>query len=231
MCAATLPLFDASPAPGTRELLVPGAWVLRGFALDVATELLAEIERIAALSPFRHLVTPGGKTIVYREWPDVRRFGEWALSPADSEDGGGRRNDWRVGPAQRVGLLQGINEIKRMILEEEGWVWDAAKQAWDGSHAEQIERRLIDPRLGAEGIPSMDEGTSIIDLMELEGHDGRMVLAPMFWEAAPASHVSEGVGLLNEQMAFDGDRPVGPDNCPKWYVVDDLEQTLLASDK
>ena len=175
-----------------------------------------------------YLVTPGGKTIVYREWPDARRFGEWALSPSEAEDGGGRKFDWRVGPAQRVGLLQGINEIKRMILEEEGWRWDYEKQAWDDSRAEKIERRLIDPRLGAEGIPSMDEGTSIIDLMECEGHDGRMVLAPMFWEAAPASHVSEGVGLLNEQMAFDGDRPVAADNCPAWYVVDDLEQTKLA---
>ena len=55
-----------------------------------------------------------------------------------------------------------------------------------------------------------------------------LVLAPMLWEAAPASHVSEGVGLLNEQMSFDGERPVAADNCPAWYVVDDLEQTKLA---
>ena len=102
------------------------------------------------------VVTPGGKTIVYREWPDARRFGEWALSPSEAEDGGGRKFDWRVGPAHRVGLRQGINEIKRMILEEEGWRWDYEKQAWDDSRAEKIERRLIDPRLGAEGIPSLD---------------------------------------------------------------------------
>lgn len=59
---ANLPLF-ASPPPATdsREELAPGAWVLRGFALDVAETLLAEIERIAAASPFRHLVTPGGQ--------------------------------------------------------------------------------------------------------------------------------------------------------------------------
>lgn len=63
MHAATLPLFDASPAPGTREVLSPGATVLRGFALDAAAELLAEIGHIAALSPFRHLVTPGGKAM------------------------------------------------------------------------------------------------------------------------------------------------------------------------
>jgi alkylated DNA repair protein (DNA oxidative demethylase) len=60
---ANLPLFHASPAPGTRDALAPDAWVLRGFALDVADGLLAGIARIAATSPFRHLETPGGKTM------------------------------------------------------------------------------------------------------------------------------------------------------------------------
>ncbi|HKT42652.1 MAG TPA: DNA oxidative demethylase AlkB [Rhodanobacteraceae bacterium] len=60
---ATLPLFESPPPPATREELTAGAWVLRGFALDVAQNLLAEIERVAARSPFRHLVTPGGKTM------------------------------------------------------------------------------------------------------------------------------------------------------------------------
>jgi alkylated DNA repair protein (DNA oxidative demethylase) len=63
MSNATLPLFESSSAPGMREELSPGAWVLRGFALEVAELLLAEIERIAAASPFRHLVTPGGKSM------------------------------------------------------------------------------------------------------------------------------------------------------------------------
>ena len=57
----TLSLFHAAPGAGTREALAPGAWVLRGFALDIADELFAAIRRIAAHSPFRHLVTPGGK--------------------------------------------------------------------------------------------------------------------------------------------------------------------------
>jgi alkylated DNA repair protein (DNA oxidative demethylase) len=59
---ASLPLFDMSPI-ARREELAPGAWVLRAFALDIAGNLLAEIDRIATRSPFRHLVTPGGKTM------------------------------------------------------------------------------------------------------------------------------------------------------------------------
>ena len=57
----SLPLFDLPTA--AREELAPGAWVPRGFALDHADTLLCEIERIAASSPFRNLVTPGGKTM------------------------------------------------------------------------------------------------------------------------------------------------------------------------
>lgn len=60
---ANLPLFEAPPATGTRAALGDGACVLRGFALDIATTLVAEIERIAASSPFRQLITPGGKTM------------------------------------------------------------------------------------------------------------------------------------------------------------------------
>lgn len=60
---ATLPLFDTAPPAGKREELAPGARVLRGFAFGPAEALMKEIERIAAASPFRHLVTPGGKTM------------------------------------------------------------------------------------------------------------------------------------------------------------------------
>ncbi len=42
------------------EKLDEGALLLRGFAEGMAADLLAEIDRIAAAAPFRHLVTPGG---------------------------------------------------------------------------------------------------------------------------------------------------------------------------
>jgi len=43
-----------------REVLAPGAVLLRGRALPVAAALLAAVDSIAARSPFRHMVTPGG---------------------------------------------------------------------------------------------------------------------------------------------------------------------------
>lgn len=45
------------------EAIVPGAVVLRRFARDQAATLLAGIEAVAAQSPFRQMMTPGGFTM------------------------------------------------------------------------------------------------------------------------------------------------------------------------
>lgn len=55
-------LFAAQPA-GTRTALGPQACVLHGFALPIVEVLLADIDRIQRSAPFRHLVTPGGRTM------------------------------------------------------------------------------------------------------------------------------------------------------------------------
>ncbi len=60
MSGPTLALFDEEPLADAREALAPGAWVLRGFASAQGDGLMHEIAKIAAISPFRHLVTPGG---------------------------------------------------------------------------------------------------------------------------------------------------------------------------
>lgn len=54
-------LFDLSGEARTgAELLAEGAMVLHGFAVDQATALLAAISEVAAVAPFRRMVTPGG---------------------------------------------------------------------------------------------------------------------------------------------------------------------------
>ncbi|WP_035052048.1 DNA oxidative demethylase AlkB [Andreprevotia chitinilytica] len=46
--------------PNWREELGPGAVVLRGFAVPVATALLAAVNGVTSAAPFRHMITPGG---------------------------------------------------------------------------------------------------------------------------------------------------------------------------
>ena len=56
-----LDLFADSPP--WQEPLAPGATILRRRALATAGSLMTGIEEVAASSPFRHMVTPGGYTM------------------------------------------------------------------------------------------------------------------------------------------------------------------------
>jgi len=54
----------ASPAdPPRREAIGPGAMVLRGLALPEALALRAAVDRIAGQAPWRHMLTPGGRSM------------------------------------------------------------------------------------------------------------------------------------------------------------------------
>jgi alkylated DNA repair protein (DNA oxidative demethylase) len=55
-------LFANDPPPRVNEPLEEGAVLLRGFVND-APALLAEVDRVAAVAPFRHMVVPGGHTM------------------------------------------------------------------------------------------------------------------------------------------------------------------------
>ncbi len=58
--AAVGDLLDAAPPRDGIEWLADGAAVLRAFARDEAAGLAAAVEIVAAIAPFRHMVTPGG---------------------------------------------------------------------------------------------------------------------------------------------------------------------------
>src|SRR3979490_2415990 len=56
----TRDLFGGASLDARYVRLVPGAWLLHGFALGRVNEVLTAIEDVKAAAPFRHLVTPGG---------------------------------------------------------------------------------------------------------------------------------------------------------------------------
>lgn len=54
-------LFDLdADAESRRQHLAPGAVLLRGFAGASSAALCADLQRVIAQAPFRHMVTPGG---------------------------------------------------------------------------------------------------------------------------------------------------------------------------
>lgn len=58
--AASGNLFAGAGPSEDRERLAEGAVLLRGLALAEATALAAAVDDVAAISPFRHMTTPGG---------------------------------------------------------------------------------------------------------------------------------------------------------------------------
>lgn len=159
---------------------------------------------------------------IYREWPDWQTHGPWAVA-ADKPDG-------KPGTAPRSEFGRGIVDYKRMILTAEGWVWDEQAGRWDGSNAEKIFERLIDPRMGGAEVPSAEEGTSLIALMEQEqlDRDGHVIGPSMIWTPAPGGRILDGLQLINDRLDYNQDKPVDVLNCPKMYVVQDCLQSIYA---
>ena len=59
-----LSLFDELPTPyAAPEVIARGAFLLRGFALDVADSVLQATQQVLTSAPLRHQVTPGGKAM------------------------------------------------------------------------------------------------------------------------------------------------------------------------
>jgi hypothetical protein len=133
-------------------------------------------------------VTGDGKIYVYREWPDLETYGEWAIP---GEKAGGT-----LGPAQKP-EGRGINEYKELFLELE-----------DG---EKIEERFIDPRAGGSTQATKEGGVTLIDLLADEPNE-------MWFSPAPGLNVDQGIQQINEALSFNVDEPVTCVNEPKLYV-------------
>ncbi len=168
-----------------------------------------------------YLVDEIGRVFLYREWPDRRIYGEWAL-PSEKPDGS-------PGPAQTNEQGRSIVGYKRLILELEGWKWNEELGEWDGKNAEDIAARYIDPRMGGAEVPSAEEGTSIISLMEdIQQKDGQNIGPSMVWLRADGGSIDEGIQMINDYMDFDDSESINVMNSPRFFVTDECEQSIFA---
>lgn len=155
-----------------------------------------------------------GRIYVYREWPDQRQFGEWAL-PSDKPDG-------KPGPAQRAGSGLGILAIKALVLKAEGWTYDDQAGWSPKPDHEVIFNATIDPRAGSAQVPGIEEGTSIVDLLfdEQINHEGVVWGPSMPWTPSPACRVEEGTQLINDLLDYNEEQPLSAVNSPKLFISD-----------
>jgi len=170
-------------------------------------------------------VDSAGRHFIYREWPDVPRFGEWAVA-SESE----RRWDGEPGPAQES-LGYGVIDYKRIILEDEGNRFDPQSEEWDFC-GEPIEERYIDPRSGkAAAMAENDGGSSLIDRMqdEQEGRKGTVVGPELIFHAASGVREDEGIQAINDLLAYDKTQPVTAlINEPRLFISSACQNVIWA---
>lgn len=140
-----------------------------------------------------------GRKFVYREWPDIS-LGEWAIA--------GDKADGKPGTAQRNGAGRGIGDYKELIQQLEG--------------KEHITERFIDPRAGGTQAVGHDGGTSLIDMLQEDPN-------PMWFTPAAGLRIEEGVGIINDWLAFDKDSPLlALTNEPTLYISENCRNIIYS---
>jgi hypothetical protein len=149
---------------------------------------------------------------VYREWPDISRYGEWA-SPSENPT----RWDGDPGPGQPT-LGFGVLEYKRQILADEG--------------KETIEQRYMDPRSGAAAAITEDKGgQSLMDrFREEQFNERKELVGPMMdFLPAPGLREDEGVQAINDLLSYNRHEPiVALMNEPKLFVLKRCQNLIWA---
>jgi hypothetical protein len=177
---------------------------------------------------------------IYRDWPDMRSWGEWAV-PTEREVNEETRRGWDgdPGPAQ-VGHGFGIAAYKQVILDAELITEDnkdpQAVRRWQQAKArgealdqvrEDIADRYIDPRAGSNEHIAEDEGTCIInDFLKVQTDAKGVVIGPQM-DLRPASGVSqeEGFTCVNELLDWNQEQDFMPVlNQPHLFVCEDCQQ-------
>lgn len=161
---------------------------------------------------------------VYREWPDMPTYGEWAVASENS-----KRFDGDPGPAQ-VSLGKGVRGYKEIMLKAEGHTWTG--NTWDGTKAETIFVRYGDPRAMADpsGVEEGGEGSALFDrFREEQPSENGYPSGPMMdFLPAPGYHIERGVEMINDLLdKYNPTEPVAAMlNEPNLYVHESCKNLI-----
>jgi len=141
-------------------------------------------------------VTPDGTHYIYREFPNLGDYGEWATL--------GEKPEGEIGEAARP-QGWGITDYTRTFAELEA--------------GEEISERLIDPRAGGTPAQTQDGGETLIDLLSYEPHG-------MSFTAASGVHVEQGISAINDLLSYDVESPISTVNSPKLFISESCGNLL-----
>lgn len=175
------------------------------------------------------------KYFVYRDWPDARTYGEWAL-PAQRAPKGEYARQWDgvPGPAQ-ASLGYGIGQYKLLVLDKEkiGEVErDPYRVAMKPKGQEKISERIIDSRAGAAQHAAEGGSTCLLDRMREHSYkrgSSDVEADPMEWVPAPGVREEEGLSEINSLLNYNYESEIIPIvNEPRLYVSERCQQVIWA---
>lgn len=153
-------------------------------------------------------VCPDNLVWVYREWPNYRQMGEWALPDKKSLDG-------KRGPAQTNGAGRGVLAYRRLITQLED--------------NEPIFKRFIDPRAGKSASAALREKSqSLISLLKtpVKGESGGVTEPGMLFNPASGITVDEGIAQINSWLDFNPEEPMTFYNQPRLRISADCKNLV-----
>lgn len=144
----------------------------------------------------------------YREWPSPGQYIPEVGDPGNWAEPHGKLHDGAPGPAQR-GFGWGLKRYKEEIERME------SLQSVD----EKIEYRIMDSRYANSTTLGAETATTLIQ--ECENID-------LYFVAAPAEKIDEGVQLINSLLDYDAAAGKGFGNEPMLYFSEDCPNMIYA---
>jgi len=149
-----------------------------------------------------------GRLFVYREWPDWKRYGEWALAS--------HKADGKKGPAQTTDCGRNLPEYKKLILELE-------------KNDAPMADRYIDPRAGKTAILGTKErNLSLIELLAKPEDGDSDNKTSLYFTPAPGASIDEGCALVNNLFAYNSEEPISVLNEPKLYISEECRNLIYS---
>lgn len=168
---------------------------------------------------------------VYREWPDLATYGEWAIPTSRSPEEGGKGWDGDPGPAQGMSLGFGTAQYKALIMRLEGTpLVNDPKAPVKMRTGEVIFDRLLDPRAARTEHITEQGGTCIQDQLAVDhtGENGTR-LPGMYFRQAPGLKELEGEESIKDALWFNMDAPMDAVmNAPQLYVSENCANLIWA---
>jgi len=151
-----------------------------------------------------------GRIYIYREWPDMQNYGEWA-EPSTKMDG-------KAGPAQTADCGRNVAQYKKLLRDTE---------AQDGG----ILERYIDPRAGKTAmISGRGHNQTLIDLLAEpdRGAGKEAVRDGLNFVPAQVTTIDETVALVNNLFAYNSSEAVSILNEPKLYISSECKNLIYS---